>query len=150
MRVDRDSVNEENEEAPIRIGRYRLLKQVGEGAFAKVYFARDEETQAPVARKVLRDDIDPSNAEQVRVRVLAEERISKAIDHRYVVEISETSEPEARPCFLAMDFIQGRSFCQYLQRLKDPEQVLVESARLGHGKLNVAEKVPWTRGAVSC
>lgn len=132
MRRDRDPVNEGNDEAPTRIGRYRLLQRVGEGAFARVYFARDEETLAPVALKVLRDDIDPSIAEQVRVRFLAEEKISKAIDHRYVVQIRETSEADARPCFLAMDFIQGRSFCEYLQRLRDPDRVLVETARLGH------------------
>ena len=132
MRRDPDPVSEGNDEAPTRIGRYRLLQRVGEGAFAEVYFARDEETLAPVALKVLRDDIDPSIAEQVRVRFLAEEKISKAIDHRYVVQIRETSEADARPCFLAMDFIQGRSFCEHLQRLRDPEQVLLESARLGH------------------
>src|SRR5690606_13600737 len=100
------------------IGRYRLIQRVGEGAFAEVYFARDEETLAPVAVKVLRDDIDASIREQVRVRFLAEEKITRAIRHPYVVHIRETSPADARPCFLAMDFVAGRPFSQHLARLR--------------------------------
>jgi serine/threonine protein kinase len=123
------------------IGRYRLIQRVGEGAFAEVYFARDEETLAPVALKVLRDDIDVSIREQVRVRFLAEEKITRAIHHPYVVQIRETSPADARPCFLAMDFVAGRPFSQHVARLRQGyagvtkpgrADYLAEVARLGH------------------
>ncbi len=127
-------------EAAWSIGRYRVLQRVGEGAFAEVYFARDEDSLAPVALKVLRNDIDTSIREQVRVRFLAEERITKAIDHRYIVNIRETSPPDAQPCFLAMDFVSGRPFCEHLARFRSGvsgerpsrSEYLAEVARLGH------------------
>ncbi len=131
-------------EAPLpydTIGRYRLIQRVGEGAFAEVYFARDEESLAPVAVKVLKDDIDPSIREQVRVRFLAEEKITRAIQHPYVIHIRETSAAEVRPCFLAMDFVAGRPFTEHLSRFRagrmTPEkpgknEYFGEVARLGH------------------
>lgn len=123
------------------IGRYRLIQRVGEGAFAEVYFARDEESLAPVAVKVLKDDIDPSIREQVRVRFLAEEKITRAIQHPNVIHIRETSAADARPCFLAMDFVAGRPFTDHLARFRagrlsadkpTKHEYLSEVARLGH------------------
>lgn len=131
-------------EAPLpyeTIGRYRLIQRVGEGAFAEVYFARDEESLAPVAVKVLKDDIDPSIREQVRVRFLAEEKITRAIQHPYVIHIRETSAAEVRPCFLAMDFVAGRPFTEHLARFRagrltpekpSKQEYFSEVARLGH------------------
>ena len=131
-------------EAPVSsdlIGRYRLIQRVGEGAFAEVYFARDDESLAPVAVKVLKDDIDPSIREQVRVRFLAEEKITRAVDHPYVIHIRETSAADVRPCFLAMDFVAGRPFNEHLSRFRagrmTPEkpaknEYFAEVARLGH------------------
>lgn len=131
-------------EAPLpydTIGRYRLIQRVGEGAFAEVYFARDEESLAPVAVKVLKDDIDPSIREQVRVRFLAEEKITRAIQHPYVIHIRETSAADVRPCFLAMDFVAGRPFTEHLSRFRAgrltaekpaKHDYLSEVARLGH------------------
>jgi len=124
-----------------KVGRYRLIQRVGEGAFAEVYFARDEESLAPVALKVLKSDIDPSISEQVRVRFLAEEKVTRAIGHRFIVKIRETSPAAERPCFLAMDFVAGRSFCEHLERHRSGKQgdgrpsredYLAEVARLGH------------------
>ncbi|HEU5075721.1 MAG TPA: serine/threonine-protein kinase, partial [Polyangiaceae bacterium] len=131
-------------EAPLAydtIGRYRLIQRVGEGAFAEVYFARDEESLAPVAVKVLKDDIDPSIREQVRVRFLAEEKITRAIQHPYVIHIRETSAADARPCFLAMDFVAGWPFNEHLARFRagrltsekpGKPEYMSEVARLGH------------------
>src|SRR5690606_20710901 len=79
--------------------------------------------------------------EQVRVRFLAEEKITRAIRHPYVVHIRETSPADARPCFLAMDFVAGRPFSQHLARLRQGDggaskpsraDYLAEVARLGH------------------
>src|SRR5690606_36435821 len=86
-------------------------------------------------------DIDASIREQVRVRFLAEEKITRAIRHPYVVHIRETSPADARPCFLAMDFVAGRPFSQHLARLRQGDggaskpsraDYLAEVARLGH------------------
>ncbi|HLV21729.1 MAG TPA: serine/threonine-protein kinase, partial [Polyangiaceae bacterium] len=129
-----------SEGPPTELGRYRIVQRVGQGAFSQVYFARDRETLAPLALKVLREDIDPSIAEQVRIRFLAEEKISKAIAHPSIVNILTTSEPGVRPCFIAMEFVAGVSFSEHLRRLSQPSgserpsraAFLMEVARLSH------------------
>jgi serine/threonine protein kinase len=124
------------------VGRYRLVRSIGRGGFAQVFLARDVESYAPYALKILRENLDPRIAEQVRTRFLAEERISKAIGHSAIVKIRETSGPGSEPCFIAMEYIQGKPFCAHFQALLaadsdshttfQTQHFLFEVARLGH------------------
>lgn len=98
---------------PERIGRYRVLGHLGKGGFADVYLARRSGSNDLVALKVLRQDIAREVERQVRTRFLAEERITRTIQHPAIVEIWETSAEDASPCFLAMDYVEGRSFCEH-------------------------------------
>ncbi|HET9957926.1 MAG TPA: serine/threonine-protein kinase [Polyangiaceae bacterium] len=100
-------------ETPRRIGNYRVIRQLGYGAFADVYLAQHEQTHLQVALKVLRAQLDPRLAEQIRLRFLAEERIARTIDDARIVRIYETSTgEEAGPCFIAMEYVDGKPFCE--------------------------------------
>lgn len=59
--------------SPGRIGRYRLERPLGTGAFATVWLAHDDELQAPVAVKVLADNW--AHRLDIRDRFLSEARL---------------------------------------------------------------------------
>ena len=143
-------------EFPRVIGRFAVLKRIGRGGFADVYLGRDPESGAFLAIKVLREELDPSIRDQVRARFLAEEAIARAIDHPAIVRIRETSARGEEPCFFAMDYVDGLSFCEYFARLRAPGKdarrrprlaYFAEVARLGH-ELARAITVAHARGIV--
>lgn len=126
---------------PHTVGRYEIVRRIGEGGFAEVFLARDPLSGGNVALKVLREAADPRLSEQVRVRFLAEEKITNAIAHPSIVRIRERSGPGERPCFLVMDHLDGVSFCDHFRLLRarhtrdgtlDPDVFAHEVARLGH------------------
>lgn len=126
---------------PQIVGRYEIVRRIGEGGFADVFLARDPLSGNNVALKVLREAVDPALSEQVRVRFLAEEKITNAIAHPSIVRVRERSGPGERPCFLVMDYLDGSSFCDHFRLLRaqhtrhgtlDPDVFAYEVARLGH------------------
>src|SRR5690349_17009689 len=71
--------------APELIGRYRVLRLLGQGTFGRVWLAMDDELQRQVAIKVLFLSrlADPANAEAW----LAEARALAALDHPHIVPV---------------------------------------------------------------
>ena len=69
----------EDESAPERIGRYRIEKILGQGAFGLVYLAHDDQLQRHVALKLLR--ADRAEDRQLRQRFLTEARSASALNH---------------------------------------------------------------------
>src|SRR5690606_14353102 len=74
---------------PPSVGRYRIDRVLGSGAFASVWLGQDEALDSPVAIKVrsgsLIDDLD------VRNRFLAEARILRRADSERLVQIGRAS-----------------------------------------------------------
>ncbi len=143
-------------ETPPRIAKYRILQEVGSGGFASVYFARAEGTDQPVALKVLRETVDSAVREQVRARFLAEKNIAAAIPHPAIVKILEASAPDAHLPYIAMEFIEGRTFGEYFRDVfardvnplsKQTDPGLQELARLGH-QIATAMTIAHERGIV--
>lgn len=87
-----------------RIGRYVVEGELGAGAQATVYRARDAETGRPVALKVMQVDLrdDPT----VRARFAREHRVVAALEHPAVVPVYEAGEIDGQP-YLAMGLVDG-------------------------------------------
>lgn len=84
---------------PQAVGRYRIDRVIGSGAFATVWLAHDEVLNAPVAVKVLGgeliDDLD------VRGRFLEEARILRHADSERLVRVHDIGElDDGRPYFV--------------------------------------------------
>jgi serine/threonine protein kinase len=84
---------------PSTVGRYRIERLLGSGAFASVWLAQDELLDAPVAVKVLAggliDDLD------VRGRFLEEARLLRRADSERLVRVHDIGELEdGRPYFV--------------------------------------------------
>ncbi|MEV6112697.1 serine/threonine-protein kinase [Streptomyces sp. NPDC052109] len=95
-----------------RIGRYRLERPLGTGAFATVWLAHDEELQAPVAVKVLAENW--SHRLDIRDRFLSEARLLRRAGSSRVVQVYDIGElQDGRPYFV-MEYADGGTLADLL------------------------------------
>jgi TolB-like protein/Tfp pilus assembly protein PilF len=88
---------------PDRIGRFPVLRKLGEGGMGVVYAARDERLARTVAVKVLRD----TGADRIATeRLLREARAAAALNHPSFCQIFEVGEHAGAP-FLVMELLDG-------------------------------------------
>ena len=100
----------------MRLGRYRLLREVGRGGMALVWLARDEELERPVALKILRPGLalEKRHVDRFRREALA---IAK-LHHPNVVRIYDVGE-EAGYHFLSMEYVEGPSLATVIKALPE-------------------------------
>jgi len=85
-----------------RIGRFSILRQLGEGGMGRVYVGYDEELDRKVAIKVLRSDAgDPR-------RLVREAQSLARLSHPNVVQVHESGTYNGA-VFIAMEFVDGRT-----------------------------------------
>ncbi|MFF3918015.1 serine/threonine-protein kinase [Streptomyces sp. NPDC001852] len=95
-----------------RIGRYRLERPLGTGAFATVWLAHDDELQAPVALKVLAENW--AHRLDIRDRFLSEARLLRRAGSNRVVQVYDIGElPDGRPYFV-MEYADGGTLADLL------------------------------------
>jgi tRNA A-37 threonylcarbamoyl transferase component Bud32 len=119
---------------PPRIGRYRIVELLGQGAMGVVYRGRDEGLDRDAAVKVIRGE---ALDDESRAMFQKEARAAARLQHPNIVTVYEMGEEEGAP-YLAMELLAGhdlqramrdRSFADPLAALAVTEQVL---AGLGH------------------
>ncbi len=88
-----------------KVGRYSILKQLGEGAFGQVHLAFDEELHRPVAIKVPNPEriSRPGDTETF----LNEARILASLDHPRIVPVYDVGRTEDGRYFIVSKFIDG-------------------------------------------
>ena len=109
-----------------RLGRFRVLKLLGEGGMGMVFLADDPDLDRRVALKVMKPDA--ARHEEGRMRFLREARTAAAVEHDNVVAILQVGEDGGVP-FLVMPLLKGESLESRLQR--SPKLPAAEAARLG-------------------
>ncbi|MGC4814976.1 serine/threonine-protein kinase [Micromonospora sp. DT228] len=109
---------------PPQIGRYRVARPVGAGAFATVWLAYDDELQAPVAVKVLAENW--SQRADIRARFRQEARFMRQVDSDHLVRVLDIGElPDGRP-YLVMTYAGGGTLAD---RLADGPMPVREALR---------------------
>jgi serine/threonine protein kinase len=103
---------------PTAIGRYRVEKVLGEGAFGRVYLARDEELDRRVAIKLpLRDRLGgPQDIEAY----VAEARALAGLDHPHIVPVYDVGRTEDGGCFIVSKFIEGGNLAALIRDARPP------------------------------
>jgi len=113
---------------------YRVERELGRGAMATVYRARDDRNDRLVALKLLSldDEWPEDRLEEARMRLLREAEAAARIQHPDIVNVLEAGEHEGT-VFLAMEFIEGVSLGThtYQGRLLPPRMVTEMCARVG-------------------
>ena len=110
---------------PSAIGRYRLIRLLGQGAFGRVYLVRDNVLDRLVAIKV---PITKRAAEFVDVKTYRDEaRILSQLSHPNIVPIYDVGETSDCPFFVVSKYIDGGDLHT---RLALGRPAFVESAEL--------------------
>jgi serine/threonine protein kinase len=91
-------------------GRYAVERPLGKGGMARVYLARDEALQRPVAVKVLAGDLAD---ESFRRRFLREAQLAARLSHPNVVHVFDTGEVDAQP-YIVMEYVPGETVADLL------------------------------------
>ncbi|MCA9635858.1 MAG: serine/threonine protein kinase [Myxococcales bacterium] len=94
-----------------RLGRYRLLRLLGEGGMGAVFAAYDEELDRKVAIKLLRSDARGVPLD--RGWLLVEAKAMARISHPNVVQIYDVGEASGQ-VFVAMEYIEGTELSRWL------------------------------------
>jgi eukaryotic-like serine/threonine-protein kinase len=96
-------------------GKYRVVRQLGEGGMGIVYEAHHPLLQKPVAIKVLRPEL--ARVEERRDRFEAEARATAAIGHPNIVAVTDMGETPEGALYFVMDRLNGETLAERLLRL---------------------------------
>lgn len=97
------------------LGRYEIIKELGQGAMGIVYLGRDPKINREVAIKTLSyASVDAVKLEEIKERFLREAEAAGKLSHPNIVTIFDVGE-EHDMAYMAMELIKGRvlsDFCQ--------------------------------------
>jgi len=88
----------------IKLGRYEIRSQIGEGGMGEVYLAQDSQLDRIVALKILSTEI--ARDQQRLYRFLQEARAASKLKSANVAHIYEIGEVEGHH-FIAMEYVEG-------------------------------------------
>src|SRR6476469_9362362 len=88
-----------------QIGRYRVIRRLGQGGFGRVYLAHDDELDRPVASKVPNPEriAHPEDVEAY----LNEARILARLDHPNIVPVHDVGRTDDGLCFVVSKLVEG-------------------------------------------
>ncbi|MHC1763343.1 MAG: protein kinase [Verrucomicrobiia bacterium] len=99
------------EKAGDRIGRYKLLQQIGEGGCGVVYMAEQEEpVRRRVALKVIKLGMDTRS---VIARFEAERQALALMDHPNIAKVLDAGATETGRPFFVMELVRGIKITEY-------------------------------------
>ena len=96
--------------SPARVGRYVIIRQLGEGGMGIVYLAYDPDLDRKVAIKLVRGSSGETSL--VRARVQQEAQSLAQLSHPNIVQVYEVGQT-AGQIYIAMEYIQGISLAAW-------------------------------------
>ncbi len=97
-----------------RIGRYKLLQQIGEGGCGVVYMAEQEE---PVRRRVALKIIKPGmDTKSVMARFEGERQALALMDHPNIAKVFDAGATESGRPYFVMELVRGLKVTDYCDR----------------------------------
>jgi len=128
---------------PNAIGRFEILTLLGEGAFGKVYKARDPQLDREVAIKVPKLEAFAGRFDLQRF--LREAKSAAAVQHPNICPVHEVNAEGNQP-YIVMAFIPGKSLAEYLKDRTKP--LPAKQAALIVRKLALALQAAHEKGIV--
>src|SRR5687767_3678990 len=113
----RDQISSTDPIGPLRValrGRYEIQREIGQGAFATVYLARDCRHERSVALKVL--NADPTS-EAGEIRFIREIRLLARLQHPNILPLHDSGHVEAL-LYYVMPYVSGETLRDRIDREK--------------------------------
>lgn len=108
------------------LGRYRIERELGQGAMGTVYLGIDPKINRKVAIKTLEySKLEPDDLKKTKERFFREAEAAGRLRHHNIVTIYDAGE-ESDLAFLAMELLEGQDlshFCTRKKRLPVPQVV---------------------------
>jgi serine/threonine protein kinase len=108
---------------PTKIGRFTVLRVLGEGGMGIVFAAYDDELDRRVALKLVRPSLYPGS--NGPTRMLREAQALAKLSHPNVVQVYEVGQVEGQ-VFLALEFVRGVTLREWLAEASRPWRAVVE------------------------
>ncbi|MEZ4369234.1 MAG: serine/threonine-protein kinase [Polyangiaceae bacterium] len=109
------------------LGRYRLLEELGRGAFGVVWRAHDLRLDRDVALKLLRgSNVLPEHLEE-------EARAMARLAHPHVATVFDVGRLDSGEAFLAMELLEGDTLRQWLAKAPPATEVLARLSEVARG-----------------
>jgi len=108
------------------LGRYEIIKELGQGAMGTVYLGMDPKINREVAIKTLKyADVDADKLAEVKTRFFREAEAAGKLSHTKIVTIFDVGE-EYDMAYMAMEFLKGKDLSEYCSKNKllRPKQAL--------------------------
>ena len=97
-----------------RIGRYKLLQQIGEGGMGVVYMAEQEEpVRRRVALKIIKLGMD---TKQVVARFEAERQALALMDHPHIARVLDGGATDTGRPYFVMELVQGAPITEFCDK----------------------------------
>jgi serine/threonine-protein kinase len=99
------------------VGRYEIVREIGQGAMGIVYEARDPKINRVLAIKTIRfsDEFEEERVKDIRNRFFREAEIAGKLSHPSIVSIYDVGE-DYDLTYLAMEFLEGEDLRQHCKK----------------------------------
>ena len=98
-----------------RIGRYELVRVIGEGGMGRAWLARDPMLARDVVVKALRGDVDADDPGHERLR--REARVLGKLDHPAIAKVLDILE-DGKRAYLVLPFYEGETLASRIARAR--------------------------------
>ena len=115
------------EQATERIGRYRLVSEIGRGAMGIVYRGEDEALGRDVAIKTILASMDAEEQAGYLARFRQEAKALGGLNHPNIITVYEFGD-EAGVAYLAMEYLEGRELRDLIAKKQVDVATAVEIA----------------------
>ena len=108
---------ESGDRAPVGLSvksRYRIVRELGAGAFGSVCLAEDEATGHPVAIRFLPRALSGASDATQAVQRMGRAIVAASTAHPALVRVLEFGEAENGRAFVAMELVEGRRLSEML------------------------------------
>ena len=100
------------------LGRYEILRELGQGAMGTVYLGRDPSINREVAVKTINyTDIEAEELNDVKLRFFREAEAAGQLSHPNIVTIYDVGE-EHDMAYIAMELLRGKDLTHYCRKEK--------------------------------